>query len=195
MRFQICSSCAESRPSSGQTTDQSSWLKRSGNGSLLLAPRPPSSSQGAQGRTDTARASTAGATPLGRIVRMRLQGNGPTAERGDLLLPARRSDHHRRMEAPLQHQEATQCAGLPPTGSRKPGHNKPGADHTLTIRLGHSDEAAHSAILRSSFRASSATLALNSGLCFLRFDITDLLFVKDKRTSNHSSRQCPKIGE
>ena len=41
---------------------------------------------------------------------------------------------------------------------------------------------------------SSATFALNSGLRFFRFDISDLLFVEYQQTVNCSLRQCPHFG-
>ena len=46
----------------------------------------------------------------------------------------------------------------------------------------------------SPFRASSATFALNSGACCLRFDISDLLLVEDQQTANRSLCQCPNFG-
>jgi hypothetical protein len=36
------------------------------------------------------------------------------------------------------------------------------------------------------FRASDATLALNSGWCCFRFDIVDLLGVEDQQATNRS---------
>ena len=41
---------------------------------------------------------------------------------------------------------------------------------------------------------SSATFALNSGLRFFRFDISDLLFVEYQQTVNCNLRQCPHFG-
>ena len=46
----------------------------------------------------------------------------------------------------------------------------------------------------SPFRASNATLALNSGACCFRFDISDLLLVEDQQTANRSLCQCPNCG-
>lgn len=40
---------------------------------------------------------------------------------------------------------------------------------------------------------SSATFALNSGACCLRFDISDLLLVEDPQTANRSLGQCPNF--
>ncbi len=56
-------------------------------------------------------------------------------------------------------------------------------------------EIANSATVRSPFTASSATRALNSGLCCLRFDIADLLLVEDQQNQYQSLRHCPIPGE
>jgi hypothetical protein len=54
----ICSSCAACPPTYGPTTARSSSPRRCGSGSQQSAPRPPTSSLAALGRTATARAST-----------------------------------------------------------------------------------------------------------------------------------------
>lgn len=43
-------------------------------------------------------------------------------------------------------------------------------------------------------QASSATFALNSGACCVRFDISDLLLGEDQQTANRSLFQCPNFG-
>lgn len=43
--------------------------------------------------------------------------------------------------------------------------------------------------------ASGATLALNSGECYLRLDISDLLGVGDQQATNRRLRQCPISAE
>ncbi|WP_123628189.1 hypothetical protein [Phaeobacter inhibens] len=54
---------------------------------------------------------------------------------------------------------------------------------------------ASSATVRLPFKALSASLALNSGEWFFRFDVSDLLFVEDQQTANRSLRQCPDFRE
>ena len=46
------------------------------------------------------------------------------------------------MEEALQHQETTQCIGLPPTSARNNHTDGTQADDALTINLDQSDEAA-----------------------------------------------------
>ena len=65
------------------------------------------------------------------------------AERRNLLLAARSTNHHRKLEETLQHQATTQCIGLPPTSARSHHPDGPKADHALTFKLDHSSGAAH----------------------------------------------------
>ena len=47
------------------------------------------------------------------------------------------------MEKTLQHEETTQCFGLPPTGSRNHRPDGPGTGHALTFKVDHSMGADH----------------------------------------------------
>lgn len=59
-------------------------------------------------------------------------------------------------------------------------------------RLGN--RVARSDIVPTPFKVSTATLALNSGWCCFRFDISNLLRIKDQKTTNRNLRQCPNLG-
>ena len=50
------------------------------------------------------------------------------------------------MEKTLQHEETTQCFGLPPTGSGNHRPDGPGTDHALTFKVDHSTGADHFAL-------------------------------------------------
>ena len=58
-----------------------------------------------------------------------------------LLLAARSSDYHRKLEETLQHQATPQCFGLPPTSPGNHRHDGDQADHALTFKLDHSGGA------------------------------------------------------
>ena len=82
---------------------------------------------------------------LGERILRKLQctRQGRTAERRNLLLALRSSNHHRKFKETLQHQASTQRTALPPTG---PGNHHPDgakADHALTIAPDHSSRADH----------------------------------------------------
>ena len=48
--------------------------------------------------------------------------------------------------------------------------------------------------MTKSAKDSGRYLALKSGECCFRFDISDLLLVEDQQTTNRSLRQCPIFG-
>ena len=64
------------------------------------------------------------------------------AQRRNLLLVARSTNHHRKLEETLQHQATTQCIGLPPTSAQSHHPDGPKADHALTFNMDHSSGAA-----------------------------------------------------
>jgi len=64
-------------------------------------------------------------------------------ERRNLLLIEGGTDHHRTMEKTLQHQETTQCTGLPPTGPGGRRADGPKTGHALTFILDHLNRADH----------------------------------------------------
>jgi len=80
---------------------------------------------------------------LGERVLRKLQCPVPrrTAERRDILLSTRSTDHHRKLEETLQHQTTPQRSGLPPTRPRNHHPDGKQANHALTFKLDHSSGA------------------------------------------------------
>ncbi len=65
------------------------------------------------------------------------------------------------MAETLQHQETTQCIGLPPTGSRNHHRNAKQPNHALTINLDQSDQAAQRRLWEAR-RAQAADIAASA---------------------------------
>ena len=105
----LCSSCAACPPASGRITAQSSslrllrdWIRAVGAKTAYIEP----------------------GSPWGKRLLRKLQWADARriAQRRDLLLAARSTNHHRTLEEPLQHEATTQCIGLPPHPRRESHH-------------------------------------------------------------------------
>jgi hypothetical protein len=78
---------------------------------------------------------------------------------------------------------------------KKPGLSLRRIAEKAGVSVGTPNRLANSDIVRSPFSASSATFDLKTGLCCLRFDMSDLPFLKARKHQNSSLRHCPIYGE
>jgi len=103
----------------------------------------------------------------GSVIHRRPDTLGRAAQRWNLLLPQRSPNHHRRMEETLQHQETTQCTGLP---SARPWNHYPNgtqADHALTIKMDQSDQATQDKPQRHQHQMIATQMSFTSVTIFL----------------------------
>jgi hypothetical protein len=101
---------------------RSSLPMRSATGSMLSAPRRPTSNQAHLGRMGTAKASTPDC-----------ETNCSTAR--SFPQPARNANPDRAMEEALQYETPAQCLGLPPAGTGNHRPDGPKTDHVWRHRL------------------------------------------------------------